>query len=65
MAIVHLVGAGVWGFLHTVPQFSYYTHGSQVTASHGHLAFFRAYVLVNLMFFYYAIPELRGIAAFP
>ena len=65
MAIVHLVGAGVWGFLHTVPQFSYYTHGSQVTASHGHLAFFGAYVLVNLMFFYYAIPELRGIAAFP
>jgi nitric oxide reductase subunit B len=65
MAIFHLVGAGVWGFLHTLPQINYYTHGSQVTASHGHLAFFGAYVLVNLMFFYYAMPELRGVTDFP
>jgi nitric oxide reductase subunit B len=65
MAIFHLVGAGVWGFLHTLPQINYYTHGSQVTASHGHLAFFGAYVLVNLMFFYHAMPELRGITDFP
>jgi nitric oxide reductase subunit B len=65
MAIFHLVGAGVWGFIHTLPQINYYTHGSQVTASHGHMAFFGAYVLVNLMFFYYAIPELRGAAGFP
>ena len=36
-----------------------------MTASHGHMAFFGAYVLVNLMFFYYAMPELRGVASFP
>jgi nitric oxide reductase large subunit len=41
-----------------------YTHGSQVTAAHGHVAFFGAYVLLNRMFFYYAMPELRGIARF-
>jgi nitric oxide reductase subunit B len=64
MAVLHLVGAGVWGFMHTLPQINYYTHGSQVTASHGHLAFFGAYVLLNLMFFYHAMPELKGISRF-
>ena len=63
MAVLHLVGAGFWGFMHTLPQVNYYTHGSQVTVAHGHIAFFGAYVLVNLMFFYYAMPKLRGMAA--
>jgi nitric oxide reductase subunit B len=60
-AVMHLIGAGVWGFLHTLPQINYYTHGSQVTVSHGHLAFFGAYALLNIMVFYYAMPKLRGI----
>ncbi|HXZ44858.1 MAG TPA: cbb3-type cytochrome c oxidase subunit I [archaeon] len=64
MAIFHLVGAGFWGFAHTLPQINYYTHGSQVTAAHGHVAFFGAYVLLNLTFFYYAMPELKGIGRF-
>lgn len=64
MAIFHLVGAGFWGFAHTLPQINYYTHGSQVTAGHGHVAFFGAYVLLNLTFFYYAMPELKGISRF-
>ena len=64
MAIFHLVGAGFWGFAHTLPQINYYTHGSQVTAAHGHVAFFGAYVLLNLMFFYHAMPELKGISRF-
>src|SRR5574341_548592 len=63
MAIFHLVGAGFWGFAHTLPQINYYTHGSQVTAGHGHVAFLGAYVLLNLMFFYYAMPRLKGLAA--
>lgn len=63
MAILHLVGAGFWGFMHTLPQINYYTHGSQVTVAHGHIAFFGAYVLLNLMFFYYALPKLKGLAA--
>ena len=64
MAIFHLVGAGFWGFAHTLPQINYNTHGSQVTASHGHVAFFGAYVLLNRTFFYYAMPELKGISRF-
>jgi nitric oxide reductase subunit B len=64
MAIIHFIGAGFWGFLHTLPQINYYTHGSQVTVAHGHIAFFGAYVLLNLMFFYYAMPKLRGIEEF-
>ncbi len=31
-------GAGVWGFLHTLAPVSYYTHGSQITTTHGHMA---------------------------
>ena len=64
MAILHFVGAGLWGFAHTLPQINYYTHGSQVTVAHGHIAFFGAYVLLNLMFFYYAMPKLKGLVAF-
>lgn len=60
-AVLHLIGAGVWGLMHTLPQINYYTHGSQVTVSHGHLAFFGAYALLNLTMFYYAIPKLKGI----
>lgn len=36
-------------------------HGSQVTVSHGHLAFFGAYVLLSLALFYLAMPRSRGI----
>jgi nitric oxide reductase subunit B len=60
MAVLHFVGAGLFGFAHTLPQINYYTHGSQVTVSHGHLAFFGAYALLNLSFFYFAIPRLKG-----
>jgi nitric oxide reductase subunit B len=60
MAVLHFVGAGLFGLAHTLPQINYYTHGNQVTVSHGHLAFYDAYVLVNLTFFYFAIPRLRA-----
>src|SRR3990172_6001180 len=63
-AVMHLIGAGVWGFLHTLPQINYYTHGSQVTVSHGHLAFFGAYALLNIMVFYYAMPKIKGIEVY-
>ncbi len=60
-AVGHLIGAGVFGFAHTLPQINYFTHGSQVTASHGHLAFFGAYALLNFTMFWYAMPKLRGV----
>jgi nitric oxide reductase subunit B len=58
-AVVSFFGAGVWGFLHTLPQINYYTHGTQVTASHGHLAFFGAYAMIVLAMTSYAMPILR------
>jgi len=61
LAIYHLVGAGLWGFMHTLPPVNYYTHGSQITVSHGHLAFFGAYGLLNLTIFYFAMPRLKNI----
>jgi len=60
MISLHFVGAGLFGFAHTLPQINYYTHGSQVTVSHGHLAFYGAYALLNLTFFYVAIPRIKG-----
>lgn len=61
LAIYHLVGAGIWGFIHTLPPINYYTHGSQITVSHGHMAFFGAYGLLNLSIFYFALPRLKNI----
>ncbi|HBG06689.1 MAG: nitric-oxide reductase [Geobacteraceae bacterium GWC2_58_44] len=61
LAIYHLVGAGLWGFMHTLPPVNYYTHGSQITVSHGHLAFFGAYALLNLTIFYFALPRMKNI----
>jgi nitric oxide reductase subunit B len=61
MVVLHFVGAGLFGMAHTLPQVNYYTHGSQVTVSHGHLAFYGAYVLLNLTFFYLAIPRIKGL----
>lgn len=52
-------GAGVWGFMHTLHAINFYTHGTQITAAHGHLAFFGAYVCLNLAMFTYALPLLR------
>jgi len=54
-------GAGIWGFLHTLSFVNYYSHGTQVTAAHGHLAFFGAYVMLNLSIITYAMPYLRGV----
>jgi nitric oxide reductase subunit B len=39
---------------------NYYTHGTQITAAHGHMAFYGAYVMINLTMISYAMPLLRG-----
>jgi len=59
-AVLAFFGAGVWGFLHTLTPINYLTHGTQITAAHGHLAFYGAYVMVNLAIITYAMPHLRG-----
>ncbi len=59
-AVLAFVGAGVWGFMHTLAPVNYYTHGSQITAAHGHLAFFGAYALIVMTIISYAMPIIRG-----
>jgi len=64
-AVMAFLGAGVWGFLHTLAPVNFYTHGSQITAAHGHMAFYGAYVLIVLTIISYAMPKLRGMEAPP
>jgi nitric oxide reductase subunit B len=59
-AVMAFLGAGVWGFLHTLAPVNYYTHGTQITAAHGHMAFYGAYVMIVLTMISYAMPMLRG-----
>ncbi len=59
-AFGNFLGAGVWGFMHTLPQINLFTHGTQWTPSHGHLAFFGAYATINIAFFYLAVQQWRG-----
>jgi nitric oxide reductase subunit B len=58
--VMAFLGAGVWGFLHTLSPVNYYTHGTQITPSHGHLAFYGAYVMVVLTMISYVWPKLNG-----
>ncbi len=58
--VMAFLGAGVWGFMHTLAPVNYYTHGTQITAAHGHMAFYGAYVMVVLAIISYAMPILRG-----
>ncbi|MGD2117185.1 MAG: cbb3-type cytochrome c oxidase subunit I [Chromatiales bacterium] len=59
-AVMAFLGAGVWGFMHTLAPVNYYTHGTQITAAHGHMAFYGAYVMIVLTMISYAMPMLRG-----
>ncbi|MEZ5589314.1 MAG: cbb3-type cytochrome c oxidase subunit I [Gammaproteobacteria bacterium] len=59
-AVMAFLGAGVWGFLHTLAPVNYYTHGTQITAAHGHMAFYGAYAMIVLTIISYAMPLLRG-----
>ena len=59
-AFGNFFGAGVWGFMHTLPQINLYTHGTQWTASHGHFAFFGAYATIIIAMMYLAVQRWRG-----
>src|SRR3546814_10923168 len=60
-SVLAFLGAGVWGFLHTLAPVNYYTHGPQITAPHGHLAFYAAHVMILLTHTSYAMPRLPGL----
>ncbi len=59
-AIMSFVGAGFLGFAHTWPQVNKWTHGTLITAMHGHMAFWGAYGMLVIAFIIYAMPQLTG-----
>jgi len=59
-AVMAFLGAGVWGFMHTLAPVNFYTHGTQITAAHGHMSFYGAYVMVVLTMISYSMPIMRG-----
>ncbi len=58
--ILSFVGAGFLGFAHTLPQVNIWTHGTLITAMHGHLAFWGAYAMIVFGIMTYAIPQMSG-----
>lgn len=59
-SIVSFIGAGLLGFAHTLPQTNIFTHGTLVTAMHGHYAFWGAYAMIVLAIISYAMPNITG-----
>lgn len=59
-AFGNFIGAGVWGFFHTLPQMNIYTHGTQFTSAHGHLAFFGAFAMAMIAMFYMGVQGKSG-----
>jgi nitric oxide reductase subunit B len=59
-AIVSFLGAGLLGLAHTLPQTNLYTHGTLVTAMHGHLSFWGAYAMIVLAIISYTLPNMTG-----
>lgn len=59
-AIFSALGAGILGLAHTWPAVNKWTHGTMITAMHGHMAFFGAYVMIVLGMITYALPGLTG-----
>ncbi len=60
-AFGNFLGAGIWGFFHTLPQVNIYTHGTQFTSAHGHLAFFGAYATILIGMMYLAVQGAYGV----
>lgn len=59
-AIVSFLGAGLLGLAHTLPGVNLYTHGTLITAMHGHLAFWGAYASLILAIISYSMPLMTG-----
>ena len=58
--VMAFLGAGALGFLHTLAPVNFFTHGTQLTAAHGHSAFFGAYIMILFTIIAYAMPIMRG-----
>jgi nitric oxide reductase subunit B len=57
-AVFTLFGAGLLGLAHTWPSVNKWTHGTMITAMHGHAAFYGAYAMIVLAMIHYAMPAI-------
>ncbi len=57
-AVFTLFGAGVLGLAHTWPSINKWTHGTLITAMHGHAAFYGAYAMIVMAMIVYALPAM-------
>ena len=53
-----LFGAGLLGLAHTWPSVNKWTHGTLITAMHGHAAFYGAYAMIVLAMITFALPSM-------
>lgn len=60
-AFLNFIGAGIWGFMMTLPQINLFSHGTQWTVSHGHFAFYGAYVCGVIAVMYVAKQGITGV----
>jgi len=58
-AFGNFIGAGVFGFMMTLPQINLFSHGTQWTVSHGHFAFWGAYACGVIAVIYIALQKTR------
>ncbi|MEO5733302.1 MAG: cbb3-type cytochrome c oxidase subunit I [Rubrivivax sp.] len=57
-AVFTLFGAGLLGLAHTFPAVNKWTHGTLITAMHGHAAFYGAYAMITMAMITYAMPAM-------
>lgn len=57
-AVFTLFGGGLLGLAHTWPPVNKWTHGTLITAMHGHAAFYGAYAMIVLAMISYALPSM-------
>jgi nitric oxide reductase subunit B len=57
-ALFTLFGAGLLGLAHTWPSVNKWTHGTLITAMHGHAAFYGAYAMIVLAMISFALPAM-------
>jgi nitric oxide reductase subunit B len=63
-AFGNFIGAGVFGFMMTLPQINLYSHGTQWTVSHGHFAFWGAYGCGVIAIVYLVLQRIRDAAGY-
>lgn len=61
-AFGNFIGAGIWGFMMTLPQINLFAHGTQWTVSHGHFSFWGAYGNGIICIIYIALQQVRQAA---